>query len=212
VSRLVIPAAIVTKYETAAGMLRVSWMGRADSGAFDRARAAIALTHALPDFCYWNAAAALLLDPALRHARYVEGVLAIDGPMVGQKDASNLRLECQGWLELPDGRIADPTLFAGHLEAAPERGRDRALYVPVLRLTREELVGLGLPRMMYEPTLCVRTFEAINAVMLPLGAAAGTAPLGLRRALRLFAFTLAVPWLSFREGLAARLTARRDVA
>lgn len=229
-SRLVIPAAIVAKYEAAAGVLQREWAARADPAAFDRARAVAARTYpvhtdvdveasvalarrhdALSGFCYWNAAEALLADPVLAHARYVEGVLAIDTPMVAGGDVRHLQLECQGWLELVDGRTVDTTRFASRTRRPLGRGRARAFYVPVVRLTRGELVGLELPRMMHEPALCLRTLEAVNVVMLSLGAAAGTAPQGLRRALRLFTVSLAVPWLVLRERMAERLAGAETV-
>lgn len=86
---------------------------------------------AVPKRCWGNAVAALRTQRKLQEACYVEGWIVLVKPVAAE----------HGWIELPDGRIIDPTyapLIAGQLADA------QPVYFPGLRYTRKELKGIQL--------------------------------------------------------------------
>lgn len=86
---------------------------------------------AVPKRCWGNALTALRTQRQLGKAYYVEGWLVKDKPLVIE----------HGWVELPDGRIIDPTyalLVVQQSVGAPPA------YFPGVRYSRKELKGIQL--------------------------------------------------------------------
>jgi hypothetical protein len=91
---------------------------------------------ALPKLCWTNALEALRTQRLLAGGYYVEGWAIINYSVVEH-----------GWIELPDGRIVDPTHARPTKMKMQTTEESTPAYFAGVRYTKEELTGLRISRL-----------------------------------------------------------------